>query len=135
VIVLYHNDGPVLLSTTYWSTPNAANGLFHMSPLAGTLRLLVPAPAVHQLDELPPVGTRCDLTRMTIRGHRAYRLRWHDDPANPFALDLAEEQSAIPIPTGDDGRVFPLVWYAQDGAEGVREVRREAIQIGTTVAS
>ena len=41
-LISVHNDGPDIVETDYWATPNAAQGYFYLSINAGAFRLLVP---------------------------------------------------------------------------------------------
>lgn len=119
------NDGPRVAQTDYWSTPHARHGLLYLTINAGAIRLLVPNPTAYMLAELPPIGTRATLAR----GNGIYRLALHDRPADPYVLEIDVRQADRRIPKSDTGRTVPLVWYRQDGRDGVKEVRRESVQI------
>lgn len=135
-MIAIQNEGASIASTTYWSTENAREGFLYLSINAATLRILVPMrTAVFLLAELPSVGTPCELHRSTLSGHETYQLLWLDDPEAAYAVEIDQRQCDRGVPAAEDGRVLSLVWYVAAGAEGVREVRREQIQLGAVEAS
>jgi len=135
-VITTRNDGPAIVSTSYWTTEQAKAGLLYLSINAGTLRMLAPVQSAKVLAELPPIGTHCDLVADVVDGRATYLLSWYDDPASPYQVEIDRRQCSSTIPvTAEAGRVVPLVWYLPSGIEGVREARRETIQIGTLVAS
>lgn len=121
------NEGPTVVSTTYWATEHAARGLLYASVNAGAVRVLVPPATERLLDDLPPEGTRA-----TIRWRDGRcTITLYDRPSDPYGIEIDERQTDRRPPASDRGRVVPLVWYVQDGTEGVREVRRDArVRIG-----
>ena len=129
------NAGPVITQTNYWRSEAARAGFLFLSINARTLRLLVPAPVEHLLTELPAVGAPAELRRGAVDGKPTYELVWLDDPTEPFVVELDQRQCDRQWPRAEDGTLVPLVWYTQQGAEGVRERRRERIQIVAVVAS
>jgi len=120
VKVTVQNLGAELVSTSYWSTPHAQQGLLYVTINAATLRVLVPAATRALLAELPAVGTTCDLTSATLEGHETYQLTWRDDPDDPDIVEIDQAQCDRPIPAADAGRVLPLIWEGQQaGRAGV----------------
>ena len=101
-----------------------------MSVNAGALRMLVPSAVRHLLADLPPVGTRCDLRTSTLEGQPSYELTWHDDPEQPYAVQISQLQCDRRLGAADDGRELPLIWYLPFQRDGVNEARRETITIG-----
>ncbi len=129
------SKGPVIVSTSYWRSQRAQQGLLYLSINAATLRLLVPPALLDVIGELPPVGTHCDLVASVQQGRGTYVLTWHDDPVSPYSIEIDQVQCDRPVTSANDGRVMPLIWYVPgDGPDEVREVRRESIQLGEQVA-
>lgn len=134
------NNGPTITRTSYWRTPHARRrGLLYLSINAGTIRVLVPPPIERKLlSGLPPVGRGVTITRGTWQGRATYVIQW-DEPADtgldPYSIDIDQEQSDRRWPAAEDGRILPLVWYTPVGVWGVREARRELVQLGEVVAS
>ena len=120
------NDGPSIMSTTYWATEHARRGLLYLSINAGALRLLVPDAVRGELiGSLPPVGTECE----AVISPATVRVVWLDDPEQPYEIEIdARQCDRRPLPE-DDGRVLALVMYGRDGSDGVVEIRREAATI------
>lgn len=119
------NDGQRVLSTNYWSTPHAARGLLWLSWNAGALRVLIPPAAEHLLQELPPPGTP-----VTYHQRQATRtLLYEDDPEQPYAVEVDARQCDRTLPPSDDGKVASLLWYGQEGEQGVRLLREERLTI------
>lgn len=134
------SNGPAIATTNYWSTEHAKRGLLYLSINAGTLRMLVPRASQHMLDDLPPVGRAVTLIRSTLHGKETYLLEWEEPRhtgLDPYVVEIDQEQYDRRIPDDEDGRVLPLVWYvqAQGSSIGVREARRERVQISKVVAS
>lgn len=123
------NDGPRLVSTTYWSTEHARRGLLYLSVNAGAVRLLVPDAASYVLDELPEEGTPATLGRGRWQGREVYRLTWLDDPTDPYVVEIDARQADRLLPASEAGRLVPLVWYRQEGQRGAQEVRRETVEV------
>ncbi len=135
-MITIRNNGAIVLSTSYWRTEHARQGLLYLSINAATLRLLVPAATLALLEDLPPVGTPCEITRAVLDGRETYQLAWLDDPTQPYVVELDRRQCDRRLPVAEDGRVLELRCYVHgDGTDGVREVRREPIQIGAEIAS
>jgi hypothetical protein len=138
-VIEIHNDGPAITRTSYWRTPHARRGLLYLSINAATIRVLVPDAIRRELlTGLPPVGRAVTLTRSEWQGRPTYVLQW-DEPAEtglePYSIDIDQEQSDRAWPSAEDGRILSLVWYTQVGVWGVREARREQVQLGVVVAS
>lgn len=134
------NNGPAILSTSYWSTEHAKRGLLYLSINAATIRVLVPRATKHALDDLPPVGRAVTLTRSTWEGASTLVLQWDEQPGSglePYSIDVDARQCDRIPSAAEDGRVLPLVWYVPvvGYAQQVREVRREQVQLGEVVAS
>lgn len=134
-MITIKNDGQTITETTYWATPHADKGLLYLSINAGALRLLVPAASAQLLSELPPVGTPCELTRSRLQGEEAYRLAWLDDPEEPYEVEIDVRQCDRRLASAENGRILTLICYTRGVGDGVREARREQIQIGREVAS
>ncbi len=135
------NVGTAVTRTSYWRTAHARKGLLYLSINAGAIRVLVPERTEHMLRDLPPAGRPVTLGSATWQGRATYVLQW-DEAAEtglaPYSIDVDRAQCdrAIDTEAGmDAGRIVPLVWYVPVGVWGVREARREHVQIGEQVTS
>jgi hypothetical protein len=143
------SSGPAVTATDYWFSVQADMGHLYLSSWHETLRILVPPKAEHVLAGLPPVGTAvelrrgtrdayasaADLRQGTRTAYETYRLTWLVAPPHIVEIDL--RLSDRRWPSDEDGTVAKLIWYSPVDGDmyGVRERRREVIQIGDVIAS
>lgn len=88
------NNGPDIIDTNYYDTPNAAAGYFYLSINAGAFRLLVPDSQVVLIDEFR-TGKEVIVSRgpWPDQGRSdALELLFEDNSSSPYALHLVVEQ-------------------------------------------
>lgn len=102
-IIATSNDGPRIVSSTYWGSPHERAGKIHCSCNAGAIRVLLPRSMAHLVDEM---STARHI--VVSRGpwpeeakEDAVELLFDDGSESPFALHLGAESWAL-LP-GDPG--------------------------------
>lgn len=104
-LISIHNDGPDIVSTDYWGTPQAAEGYFYLSINAGAFRLLVPDSRAGEIREWAsarevivsrgpwPQAGRAD----------ALELLFEDGSEAPYSIHMGAEQiDRMPLATDAD---------------------------------
>ena len=86
IIIL--NNGPDIVSTNYWQTKNATNGLLYLSASEKCLRLLVPK-ALEKIIPAMQDALHVSVEHSTFGGHGAYDIVFHDGTAEPFVITMA----------------------------------------------
>ncbi|MBJ7543286.1 hypothetical protein [Rhodomicrobium udaipurense] len=108
------NDGPEIVSTDYFETPNARAGALFLSVNAGVFRLLVPPRLEYALCEMK-TGREAIISRgpwPEMGRDDALELMFEDGTDNPFALHFGVEQiDRMPL-REDEGRsgLICTVW-------------------------
>jgi hypothetical protein len=88
-VVVIVNDGPELVSTTYWDSTEAANGFAFLSYNARTLRLLVPPPLERHLPDMTGHVRQVVLTRGQLDSiDNVIEVMFEDGSEAPFASHL-----------------------------------------------
>ena len=85
IIIL--NNGPDIVSTNYWQTKNATNGLLYLSASEKCLRLLVPK-ALEKIVPAMQDAFHVSVEHSTFGGQSAYDLVFHDGTAEPFVITM-----------------------------------------------
>jgi hypothetical protein len=105
------NNGPLLLSTTYWGTEPARRGLMLLCGNAGALRLLVPMAAEHNMQEMR-TGSSVTIERSQDR-ERDVDVVFEDGTKSPFFVALHARQMINAGPGAK--KLLPFYVYTSNG--------------------
>lgn len=112
------NDGPLLVRTNYWDSPLNRQGALYCSVNAGAIRLLVPKPLEHFIEEMRTgyevLVTRGDWPKANRKD--ALELMWEDGSVAPFAIQLCPEQLDRLIPRENAGQQTACQVYVRGSA-------------------
>ena len=120
MMLIIHNQGQAIRSTSYWDSEQAQAGYVYLTWNAGAGRLLIP-------DRLKPIlremrnGREVIVSRDTWidQGHRdALELLWEDGSDNPFCLHLVAEQTDRLLPDEQQGGGFVITAWTRGGLKG-----------------
>ena len=113
------NDGPLIRSTTYWQTSQAARGAIYLSVNAGAVRLLFPFSAQHRLAEIR--GARSAAIQLAdAKAVGAVHILIETRIGYPFFLSLPVSQIDRSLPASEAGRWVTLHIYADAGLGATR---------------
>jgi hypothetical protein len=120
-LIRIENDGPEIVVTNYWSTPNAKAGYYFLSINAGAFRLLVPRSQTAEIGEW-----RTAREVIVSRGPwpaqgrpDAIEILFEDDTGEPYVIHLVVEQTdRLPIDTDQDIPGTPHRWVFTVWTEG-----------------
>lgn len=110
------NDGPYIVSTTYWQTEHARRGLLYLSLNAGTFRLLVPDALASEVPQMCQ-GTRYVIvTRGAMAMGPTLEILFEDGSDAPYSIHLSMGQvDRLPL-ISDEGRTdLRFLIYVQPG--------------------
>ena len=112
-LIRIDNDGPDIVATDYWATPNAQQGYFYLSINAGAFRLLIPDVRAAEIADWAsarevivsrgpwPQAVRTD----------ALELLFEDGTDSPYAIHMGLEQiDRLPLPRDVDREGDPPRW-------------------------
>lgn len=116
--LLTRNNGPEILSSTFWQSEGARRGIFHLSSNAGAFRLLVP-----QVQESVIAEMRTAREVVVSRGpwpaqrkDDALEILFDDGTDNHFALHLSIEQTdRLPLAENAAQKWTFTAWTLQGG--------------------
>lgn len=108
------NIGEKIVSTNYFESEMAAQGLFFLSWNAGTARLLVPKSREDMLHEMHPEYVIISRGSWTDQGRDGIEILFEDRTDSPFCLHLSLDQTDRTLPETDQGGGFSLVVYTDD---------------------
>lgn len=123
-MIATQNHGPLIASSTYWSSEHARRGYYYMSPNAGTLRLLCPPGRSGDICEMV-TARNVVLTVGVVRevvmpgmqlGREMTEVLFDDGSEQPFLLYLSQEQWERMPGNTDYGSVYEFtVWEDRCG--------------------
>lgn len=124
---LIENNGPLIVSTSYWKTERAKLGLIFCSVNAGAIRMLLPKKLASDQRILDDMDTAkvCLLTRGVLKlpaappAEEGIELMWDDGSVSPFAIYLtAEAFDMLPAEPPPGGRSWMVTIWVEDEATG-----------------
>lgn len=104
-MIVIENDGPELVSTSYWESELAANGFVYLTINAGCFRLI--APAIAGLSLAKAQGAECVLVTRgawPAKGRPdGLELLFDDHSSNPYAIHIVTDQcDHLPLDSDKD---------------------------------
>ena len=110
------NDGPFVVSTSYWQTEHARRGLLYVSVNAGAFRLLVPERLASEAPEMCRGAEYVIVTRGKYQGRDALEILFEDGSDSPYTIHVdARQVDRLPAPS-DEGRTdLRLLVYVHPG--------------------
>lgn len=107
-MIRIENDGPKLVSTDYWSTEHAANGLIYVSGNAGAWRLLLPRTAHGYLPGIR-TGRSVSIEDSVTEPGRCWDVVFEDGSDSPFFIAVDRKQFDRSVKPGRNVRlvVYP----------------------------
>lgn len=117
MLITIQNAGQRILSTDYWDSEHAGQGLFYLSWNAGAGRLLVPDSQKPMLPEMRS-GKYVIVSRgpwPDQGGREGIELLFEDGSDSPFCLHLVAEQCDRLIPDADQGGGFVIAAWTRGG--------------------
>lgn len=111
------NDGPRIISTTYWQTDHARRGLFYVSVNAGAFRLLAPEIQAAEVPDMCRGAQYVVVTRGRFAGRDALEIVFEDGSRTPYSLHVdARQVDRLPA-ASDEGRTdLRFLVYVQPDA-------------------
>ena len=92
-MIITENNGPQILSSTYWDSDQAAAGKLHVSVNAGAVRLLLPRSGWHALADMSQakeiVLSREPWPEQQVAD--AFELLFEDGTGSPYAVHLVPQ--------------------------------------------
>ncbi len=110
---IFRNAGPELVETNYWQSEHAQKGLIYVTGNAGTLRMLLPPPVEHYLDEMGAVKHVTIETSLQFPG-RCLDFVFDDGTETPFFIAVDKKQIDRDLKTGE---ACQLVIYTERGRQ------------------
>jgi hypothetical protein len=113
------NDGPHVIATNYFDTPQAQQGFLYASWNAGALRLLLPDNQTHALAEM-----RSARNVVVTKGHHAaagrelFEILFDDDTDEPFMVLLDPNNSDRQVGRESHGKPLSVHVYTRTGCAG-----------------
>jgi len=107
-MLTFCNDGKKLISTNYWESDYARNGLAYLSWNAGAARLLLPFNLINALKEISD-SKYVIVSRgawAAQGGRDAIELLFEDNSDSPYCLHLSAQQTDRLLPEEDQGSGF-----------------------------
>lgn len=114
-VIQIENDGPLLKSTNYWQTDNAAAGLFFLSTNAGCVRLLVPPRKRPEIADMTRNVREIVLTRGMFEGVAdTVEIMFEDGSETPFCIHIDPKQvDRLWLPADQAKRWRFAIWTEQ----------------------
>lgn len=99
------NDGQLIVSTNYWTSDYALNGVLFFSVNEGCVRLLLPNTVSQVLgDDVLTAATYVIISRGMLFGKEGYEVLFEDGSDSPFAIHTLVNQWDRVIPVVESGR-------------------------------
>jgi hypothetical protein len=119
-IIETRNNGPLIVSSTYWGSDMEKMGLLYLSINAGAFRLLLPAGREDLVEEMRTgktiVISRGPWADPVGRGNDSLEILFDDGTKTPFSIHLGAPQADRLPADSDAGRECILsVWMAPGG--------------------
>lgn len=119
-VITVGNDGPRLVSTNYYDTPQAQQGFLFASWNAGVLRILLPDNQAHVLPDMQSARNIV----VTKGQHFAYGLElfeilFDDGTDEPFAVLLDPRNSDRQVGKESHGKTLDVHVYTREGCAGI----------------
>lgn len=111
-MIIVGNNGKEIISTNYFESDYAKDGLFFLSWNAGALRILVPDEYLRDIAEMK-TGKIVVVSRGIYKGKDALEIMFDDYTDNPYAIFIDIQQTDRLII--DDGQQFIVSAWTKKG--------------------
>ena len=112
-LIVFENEGPLLIETNYWLTDHARNGFCWITANAGALRFLLPKPSEYLIKEILTGKSVTIEPSIVIKGY--IDIVFEDGTPAPFNLAMsprAMDFNPQKLGTGCD---IPFTVYTEGG--------------------
>lgn len=119
-VITVGNDGPRLVSTNYYDTPQAQQGFLYATWNAGALRILLPDNQTHVLPDMQSAKNV-----VVTRGHHPaagrdmLEILFDDDTDEPFAVLLDPHNSDRQVGQESHSKPLDVYVYTREGCAGI----------------